>query len=63
MRCAICDGIIDKPVWNRDRDTWEDCVPCLEIIADVFPDEPDNAKEASTDDPDTPLQDVEIPLD
>lgn len=50
MRCNICDSVIDKPVFNKDIDTWEPCLTCLEIINNVFEDLPEQNEEKEEDD-------------
>jgi hypothetical protein len=41
VRCFICDSILQKPSFNRQHKAYDPCHHCLDIIADVFNDHPE----------------------
>jgi cytidine deaminase len=40
MRCHICNADLPKPSFNRDHEDFDPCGTCLEVINNVFHDEP-----------------------
>lgn len=43
MRCHICNSVLgSKEIkFNKDFDGYEPCSTCLDVIAEVFTDDPD----------------------
>lgn len=51
MRCFICDVGLTNVHYNRDHQDFDPCPTCLEVIGEVFADEPpvDDSEDASDD--------------
>ena len=40
MRCHICNRPLEKPTYNRQHADFDPCGVCLEVIHNVFGDDP-----------------------